>query len=116
MAGGVLNTLIGAVAELWAQFGIERNDALKAITPIMAGTAETLFKNGLPDAGAGPFVRGDVGTIRKHLDAMERQAPHLLDVYCKMALAGLHIAAEKGVAPPENIEEIRQVLNEVIER
>ena len=116
MAGGVLNTLIGAVAELWEQFGIERNDALKAITPIMAGTAETLFKNGLPDAGAGPFVRGDVGTIRKHLDAMERQAPHLLDVYCKMALAGLHIAAEKGVAPPENIEEIRQVLTEIVER
>ena len=116
MAGGVLNTLIGAVAELWGQFGIERNDALKAITPIMAGTAETLFKNGLPAAGAGPFVRGDVGTIRKHVAAMERQAPHLLDVYCKMALAGLHIAAEKGIAPPENIEEIRRVLTEVVER
>ncbi len=47
---------------------------------------------------------------------MEQQAPHLLEVYCKMALAGLHIAAEKGVASPENIEEIRQVLTEVIER
>ena len=47
---------------------------------------------------------------------MERQAPHLLDVYCEMALAGLHIAAEKGVAPPENIEEIRQVLTEIVER
>ena len=55
MAGGVLNTLIGAVAELWAQFGIERNDALKAITPIMAGPAETLFRMAFPDAG--PVVR-----------------------------------------------------------
>lgn len=115
MAGGVLNTLIGAVAERWAHFGVDRNDALKAITPIMAGTAETLFKNGLPAAAAGPFVRGDVGTIRKHVDAMQRQAPELLTVYCRMALAGLHVAAEKGVAPRENIEEIRGVLTEAVE-
>ena len=112
MAGGVLNTLIGAVAEQWTRFGIERNDALKAITPIMAGTAETLFKNGLPAAAAGPFVRGDVGTIRKHVRAMQDQAPELLDAYCEMALAGLHIAAEKGVAPKENIDQIRQLLTD----
>ncbi len=116
MAGGVLNTLIGAVAEQWKHFGIERNDALKAITPIMAGTATTLFKNGLPDAAAGPYVRGDVGTIRKHVDAIGQHSPELLTVYCKMALAGLHIAAEKGVAPQENIEEIRRVLTEAAER
>lgn len=115
MAGGVLNTLIGAVAEQWKHFGIERNDALKAITPIMAGTATTLFKNGLPDAAAGPYVRGDVGTIRKHVDAIDEQAPELLVVYCKMALAGLHIAAEKGVAPKENIDEIRRILTEAAE-
>lgn len=112
MAGGVLNTLIGAVAEQWTRFGIERNDALKAITPIMAGTAETLFKNGLPAAAAGPFVRGDVGTIRKHVRAMQDQAPELLDAYREMALAGLHIAAEKGAAPKENIDQIRQLLTD----
>ena len=112
MAGGVLNTLIGAVAEQWTRFGIERNDALKAITPIMAGTAATLFKNGLPTAAAGPFVRGDVGTIRKHLRALQGQAPELLAAYREMALAGLHIAAEKGAAPKENIDEIRQLLTD----
>ena len=116
MAGGVLNTLIGAVAEQWKHFGIERNDALKAITPIMAGTATTLFKNGLPDAAAGPYVRGDVGTIRKHVEAIGKHSPELLSVYCKMALAGLHIAAEKGVAPKENIEEIRRILTEAADR
>lgn len=116
MAGGVLNTLIGAVAEQWKHFGIERNDALKAITPIMAGTATTLFKNGLPDAAAGPYVRGDVGTIRKHVEAIGERSPELLTVYCNMALAGLHIAAEKGVAPKENIEEIRRILTEAADR
>ena len=112
MAGGILNAYVGAVAEQWAHFGIERNQALKALAPIMAGTAKTLSEYGLPAAAAGPYVRGDVGTVKKHIEAMRKNSPQLLAAYCHTALAGLHVAAEKGVASKENIETIRQLLTE----
>lgn len=112
MLGGILNTFAGAVAEQWRHFGIERNQALKSLAPIMQGTAATLGTIGLPEAAAGPHIRGDVGTIRKHVDAIRTYAPELLPAYCQMLLAGLHIAMEKGVASEENGAKIKEILLE----
>ena len=113
MAGGILNTLLGAIADSWErEFKIPRNDALKALTPITKGTAISLSSKGLPTAAAGPHVRGDVGTIKKHIQSISLQAPELLPAYCSMLLAGLGIAAEKEVAPEEKITEIREMLIE----
>ena len=59
MAGGVLNTLIGAVAELWAQFGIERNDALKGPSrPSWRARRRRCSRTACPTPGPAPFVRG----------------------------------------------------------
>ena len=114
MVGGILNTLAGAVADTWSNFGIERNDALKALMPITTGTASTLSELGLPAAAAGPHVRGDVGTIGKHIEAFKEKCPELLPVYCHMLLAGLDIALEKGVASKANGEAIRRLLLEQV--
>ena len=44
----------------------------------------------------GPISRGDLGTVRKHLQAMESYAPSLLPLYCESALGAVKLALEKG--------------------
>ena len=112
--GGLLTGLAGAVAEMWAQLGIDRSEALKALTPIIRGGADTLEAVGVPGALAGPYVRGDLGTIRKHMAALKAQTPAMLPVYCHMALVGLPLALEKGRVSDKQADEIRGLLTEAL--
>ncbi len=70
-----------------------------------------LETSGVPGALAGPFARGDVGTVRKHLQVLRARAPDVLPLYCNMALAGLPFALEKGTLSPGRAKEIRDLLN-----
>ena len=110
MMGGLLTGMVGAVAELWRHFGIGRADAVKALAPIIQGNAATLEAVGIPGAVAGPYARGDIGTVRKHLDALGALAPEMLPTYCQMALAGLPYAVQKGNVPEERAAAIRELL------
>ena len=110
MLGGIFMSFAGAVAGIWKEFGIEPNQALKALVPITQGVCVTLASDGVPDGLAGPYVRGDVGTVEKHVNAVRTFAPHMLQSYCHMALAGLDLCFEKGDVPQEQAEEIRRIL------
>ena len=115
MMGGLLSGMFGHVGDLWSHLGMGRGEALKAITPIAQGVVTTVGAVGIPQAVAGPYVRGDVGTIEKHLDALRSKVPGSVAVYCQMALAGLPYALEKGKVPENRAAEIRRMLTEALE-
>ena len=79
---------------------------------MMRQVAANLESMGLPNAVSGPYVRGDIGTVRKHLAALEAAAPDVLPLYRELALLALPLAVEKGVLPEERSEEIRAILEE----
>lgn len=112
MMGGLLTATAGAVAGMWRHFGIGRDEAIRALAPIVIGSGGALQSAGVPGGLAGPYVRGDVGTVNKHLDALRTSAPELLPVYCSMALAGLDLVLEKGNVPAEIGSEIREMLED----
>lgn len=110
LLGGVLLGFTPAVAELWRHFGIDRARALDALLAIMEGDVAAMRALGIPGAVAGPYARGDTGTVRKHLSALKAAAPEILPAYCHMALAGLPFAVEKGSLSREAATEIRDLL------
>ncbi len=110
MTGGILIGYTAAVAELWRNFGVERSEALDAILPFMQGCVSAMRSLGIPGAVAGPYPRGDIGTVRKHVEALKSAAPEMLPAYCHMALAGIPFAVEKGDLSPERAQEITQLL------
>lgn len=110
MLGGVFMSLSGAVAGIWKQFGIDPNEALKALVPITEGVCLTLKSDGVPDGLAGPYVRGDVNTVKKHVAALQKSAPHMLPAYCHMALAGSDLSFRKGNVSEDRAETIKAIL------
>ncbi len=110
MMGGILAGMFGHVADLWSHFGINRDEALNAITPIAQSVVTGVNAFGIPQAVAGPYVRGDLGTIKKHVNALRSTAPESMEVYCQMALAGLPYALEKGNYSEHLAAEIKLVL------
>ena len=108
---GNLLTVLGAVSgQLWENIGLTRAEGVKALTPIMKQVSINLESLGVPQAFAGPYVRGDIGTIQKHLETLQIQEPGVLPLYCELALAGLPFAIEKGTLSQDRAETIRQML------
>ena len=110
MLGGLLTTLGATAAQLWDRLGIGRAEGVRALVPMMRSVSYNLETSGLPSAVAGPYMRGDVGTITKHLEALQSRAPEVLPLYCQLALAGLPFCLEKGLAP-EKADEIRELVD-----
>ncbi len=98
MACGYIAALLRDGTQLWSAFDQDPKDALQSLLPLARGTIESLQRVGLPRGVTGPAVRGDLGTLRRHLDAMTTRAPNLLPLYCFLALASMALARERGVS------------------
>ena len=103
-------TLMNMATDLWEQFGVSKKDAIDALLPLLRGTLNNLANVGLPHALTGPIARGDVGTIRKHLEALEARAPALLPAYRVLGLQTIPVALGKGRIDQDRAAELRALL------
>jgi predicted short-subunit dehydrogenase-like oxidoreductase (DUF2520 family) len=103
-------TLVKLAADLWQSFGAPPNLAVNALLPLLRGTISNLEETGIPDCLTGPIARGDIGTVRKHLDALDQRAPGLLATYRELARQTIPIALAKGRIDGQRANELRAVL------
>jgi predicted short-subunit dehydrogenase-like oxidoreductase (DUF2520 family) len=110
MASNYLVTLTNAAADLWQGFGEDAASATRALLPLVEGAVRNLREVGLPDCLTGPIARGDVGTVRKHLAALEASAPDLLPAYRELGLLTLPVALAKGRIGQAEADALREAL------
>ncbi len=110
MACGLVAGLVGLAADMWDQLGQTRDTALQALVPLLMSTAAQISTMGIPEGITGPYVRGDLDVVRKHLGATAKAGPEVLRGYTALALAQLPIAAEQGGVSHERRAEIEQLL------
>jgi predicted short-subunit dehydrogenase-like oxidoreductase (DUF2520 family) len=109
-AAGFVITLLKEAAELWQTFGVSREDTVRALLPLLRGTAAAVGRAGLAQGLAGTFSRGDVGTLEKHLDSLARIGPDALRLYCELALRSIPLGLERGGYDEKRAEEMRALL------
>jgi predicted short-subunit dehydrogenase-like oxidoreductase (DUF2520 family) len=98
-----------AIAEsLFAAAGLP--DPAHAMAPLQRASLEHVERIGPARALTGPAVRGDAGTIRRHLEALERHAPELVPSYVAMARATLDLAERSGRLPSGSRAAVEEVL------
>ncbi|HEX7101840.1 MAG TPA: DUF2520 domain-containing protein [Nitrolancea sp.] len=90
-------TLAALAAELWESFGTPRDDALRALLPLLEGAVANLGTIGLPQSLTGPIARGDVATVAAHLDALALNRPQLLPLYRELGYKTVDLARERGL-------------------
>jgi len=103
-------TLVKLATDLWQTFDVPQEKATKALVPLLRGTLHNIETIGIPQCLTGPIARGDIGTINKHLDALEAAAPHLLSTYRELGRQTIPIAAAKGKIDELQVRELRAVL------
>lgn len=96
MASNYLVALLGDASKLWESFGMSRDNGLQSLLPLVRGTIDNLQGIGFPDALTGPIARGDVDTVRIHLDALTTSQPDIIASYAAMGKRTVALGLEKG--------------------
>jgi predicted short-subunit dehydrogenase-like oxidoreductase (DUF2520 family) len=105
-----LVTLVKLALDLWQGFGVPPKEATKSLLPLLRGTVNNIDNVGLPDCLTGPIARGDLGTISKHLNALETENSSLLTTYRDLGLQTVPIALAKGKIDKHRAEEMKALL------
>ena len=111
MACNYMVTLVKLACDLWQTFGVRPEEATKALMPLLRGTVNNIDNVGLPNCLTGPIARGDLGTITKHLNALEKTTPEILSTYRELGLKTIPVALAKGRINQEKAEALNDLLN-----
>jgi predicted short-subunit dehydrogenase-like oxidoreductase (DUF2520 family) len=110
-ASSFLVGLLNDGLDLWSAFGVGREQAFRALLPLMKGTVAAIEANGPVYSLAGPIARADLGTVERHIAALRAKAPALLPTYLHISRRSLAIAEAKGAAETGKLEALRAVLD-----
>ena len=83
-ASNYLYGLASAAKELMSEAGIDKEESLKILLPLMLGTIDSIGEYGIEEGLTGPIARGDTEIIEKHLSAMENY-PEIINIYKTLA-------------------------------
>lgn len=108
IASNFLVTIEAVAAEILG--GLKLPDTL--LHPLIKSTTQNVLENRPQNALTGPIVRGDVQTIKKHLDAIATDLPHLSDFYRILAKETVRLALQSGRLSVEKGIVIEQILSD----
>ena len=110
MASPHLTALFDLATEMLAACGLKPSQAQDVLTPLLASTVNNLKVSSSRKALTGTFARGDVATVRKHLQALEgNDLAEALAVYKLLGLHSLKLAEKNGL-DPQLLKQIRKLL------
>ena len=112
IACNYLVTLVKLATDLWQTFGIPPGEATKALMPLLRGTLNNIDNVGIPGCLTGPIARGDTGTIKKHLKALEKVSPGVLSTYRELGRQTIPVALAKGKINAQQALELEEILKE----
>jgi predicted short-subunit dehydrogenase-like oxidoreductase (DUF2520 family) len=112
MAAGGLVGLLDAIARVAAVAGLDERTAMAVYAPLARQALANSERLGIDQALTGPLLRGDVGTVRDHLDVLARHAPEAIPLYIEVANRELEIARRRGELAQEKAEQLENLLRD----
>jgi predicted short-subunit dehydrogenase-like oxidoreductase (DUF2520 family) len=110
VASNYLVALEDVAVRLLVDAGFAEAEAMSALAPLVRRTVTNLGELGTTGALTGPIVRGDVETVRRHLEALEALSPDLADLYRTLGRETLAIAIRRGTLDAQALAELREAL------
>lgn len=105
-----LVTLLNSAEAVYQATGIREKQARKAYMPLVYGTLKNIERCGSVLALTGPIARGDAGTIKKHLQTIDKLIPEFSAIYRSMGLPTAKLAVKKGSLSQEKAQLIQNIL------
>jgi predicted short-subunit dehydrogenase-like oxidoreductase (DUF2520 family) len=97
--------------KFYETLGADKQEALKAVLPLIRGTLHNIETLGIPDALTGPIMRGDAETVRGHLAAMRKRTPELVSLYKALARQTISVAQDRRSITQVTAKELLDLVN-----
>ncbi|MDP4159013.1 MAG: DUF2520 domain-containing protein [Bacillota bacterium] len=112
VASNYLVVLAALAVELFGEAGIQGEEAVASLLPLMRGSLYNLEQVGLSQALTGPIARGDAQVVQGHLDHMPTR---LVEIYQALGLKALELGIDKKTLqgltyPPEELKRLKSLL------
>lgn len=109
VASNYLVVLAEAVSKISKAGGIPEEEALKSIIPLMENTLQNIEELGPMNALTGPVSRGDINTVKQHLQILQNR-PDLISLYKVLGLEAVRLSEEKQ-GETSALKEIKNLLS-----
>lgn len=108
--GPFLIALMQEAVSMWRVLGVDERGALDALATLLRGTVAAVMEGGLAAGMGGCVARGDVGTVERHVAALEAFDPEAAALYRTLALRTVPLGIARGTLQPDAADRIRAVL------
>jgi predicted short-subunit dehydrogenase-like oxidoreductase (DUF2520 family) len=111
MASGNLVALFDVALEMLGHCGLTAKEAQRVLIPLVESTVRNLSTREPAEALTGTFARGDLATVRRHLEALSTKAlAEPLGLYRLLGHRALTLARKNG-AKPGVLKQITEALD-----
>lgn len=114
MASNLLVTLLGMVQEVTASIGLDRDEAMRVLRPLVQETLDNLASRSPEEAITGPVARGDLGTLKAHGLALRQHLPHLVPAYAALSVETVRLAVRAGRLAPSRAEDVLTLMEKMV--
>ncbi|MEW6687355.1 MAG: DUF2520 domain-containing protein [Candidatus Edwardsbacteria bacterium] len=101
LTSNYLVTLLFLAQTIYEKIGISEDDSEKMLLPLLKGTIKNIEELGVQNALTGPIERGDLETVKKHLEVLETNLPELLKLYKELGRYTVELMKRKQTIPEE---------------
>jgi len=110
IASNYLVVLANLMTRVSGKAGLNEEVSLKTLIPLMRNTLDNIEQKGVSAALTGPIARGDVNTVRDHLDLLSPE-PDLKDLYKNLGRDALNVSSLKE-SDYESYQELIEILSQ----
>lgn len=104
-----LITLVNETVDLLSKAGIENPNAI--VAPLLGASLDNALRNG-DGALTGPISRGDISTVKAHIEELAKVSPATLTAYKSMGRLTAERALESGMLSIDQAQALLQVLGD----
>jgi predicted short-subunit dehydrogenase-like oxidoreductase (DUF2520 family) len=112
-ASNYLVSLMNTVESIYQAIGLNEKDAKKAYLPLVYGSLKNIENSGSISSLTGPIARGDFGTIKKHISAINKNLPQYSSLYSSLGLITVKVAQQKGTLNTRQAKTMNAILKGV---
>lgn len=114
VASNYLVTVVDFAVKIFESLGLRREEAIKAIFPLIRGTVNNIERVGVPDALTGPIARGDVQTVEEHIAVLTKTMPGMVRLYTELGKHAVSVGLAKGTLERADGDKLMELLNRKI--
>ena len=112
MVSNFVTTILDSAGQVLSSCNPEQQIPLKVLGPLVRTAVENSLTLGTEAALTGPIVRGDSGTIERHMEQLQQHQPHLVELYRHLAVETTHLAQRSQRLSDEGAAQLIKLLSQ----